>query len=94
MQNEIFEEAKEQGRREGALEFRRRCAKIFFSQAAKGRMKQAKVLALDTPDITAREAIAVLQASPLDEAAEASPGMAVTDAHAAAAWAKAIANQQ
>lgn len=94
MQNEILEEAKEQGRREGALEFRRRCAKIFFSQAAKGRMKQAKVLALDTPDITAMEAIAVLQASPLDEAAAAAPGMAITDASAAEIWARAIANVQ
>lgn len=94
MQNEILAEVREQARREGALEFRQRCAKIFFSHAAKGRMAQAKILALDTPDLSAKEAIAVLEASPLDEAAAASPGMAITDAKAAELWAKAIANVQ
>lgn len=81
-------------RRQGALEFRSRCSKIFYSHAAQGRFKQAKTLALDTPALSAEQAIAVLEASPLDAAADAMPGMAVTDAKAAEMWAKAIAKIQ
>lgn len=77
-------------RRQGAHEFRARCAKIFYSEAAKGRFEQAKVIALDT-DMSAAEAISVLSSSPLD-ADTTAPAMGVTDAHAAAAWAAALRN--
>lgn len=82
-----------EARREGALEFRARCARIFRSDAARGRLAQAKVLALET-DMSATEAISVLSSSPLDANVGDVPGMKITNAMAADAWARAIRNVQ
>ena len=78
---------------EGATEFRERCMEILTSPPAEGRFIQAKALALDT-DIPAERAIALLAAAPLDRDMNASPGMGLADAHAAAAWAAAAVNIQ
>lgn len=82
-----------EARSEGALEFRRRCAAIMRSEVAKGRFKQARTLALDT-HMTVVEAITVLSTAPLDADVGDAPGMGITSAMAADAWAKAIANIQ
>ena len=79
-------------RSEGALEFRRRCAAIMRSSAAQGRFAQAKTLALDT-DLTPTEAITVLASAPLD-GDDTVPGMEITSAQAADAWARALRNVQ
>lgn len=87
---EAFAEERQKAYREGALEVRRRNARILRSKAAQGREEQAIRLALDT-DIPAEQAIKVLESAPLD--AERGK-MEITDAAAAEAWAKALANIQ
>lgn len=87
---EAFAEERQKAYREGVLEVRRRNARILRSKAAQGREEQAIRLALDT-DIPAEQAIKVLESAPLD--AERGK-MEITDAAAAEAWAKALANIQ
>ncbi|MEN9925768.1 MAG: hypothetical protein RL268_1894 [Pseudomonadota bacterium] len=82
-----------EARAEGAVQFRQRCAAIMRSSAARGRFKQAQTLALDT-DVTAADAIKVLSSAPLDAESSAAPGMAISDAAAAQAWAKAVRDIQ